>query len=127
MNKKFYKLDIIPEGKFHAIIKDYTLSSTPDNKTTFLCLTLYVRHNEDSFEVNKYFVVDKGRNRKLYEFIREMGFLHKHNKVSYDELLNSECIIDLYYNSDGKLIVGDIEPAEDDDLDFTEEDEYDEE
>lgn len=124
MTKTFYKLEVIPEGQFHATVKNYELSSTSDGKTTFLCITFSVKHHEKRFEVQKYFIVNPGRNQKIYQFIREMGFLHKNNKVSYDELIGAECSVDLYYNSDGKLIVGDVEPIEedpDDDVDFTDE------
>lgn len=120
MSKKFYKLEVIPEGTFDATIVDYDLSTTSDERTTFLCLTLDVRHYEKSFEVQKYFIVDTGRNQKLYQFIRAMGILRKGNKVSYDELINAKCSIEIYYNSDGKMVVGDIQPAEDDDVDFGE-------
>lgn len=126
MTKKYYKLEVIPEGTFNATITNYDLSTTSDDKTTFLCLTLSVRHNQESFEVQKYFIVNKCRNQKLYQFVQDMGILQKKgNRVSYDELINASCSVDLYYNSDGKLVVGDIEPAEDDpdDVDFTDEDE----
>lgn len=126
MTKKYYKLEVIPEGTFNAIITNYDLSTTADDKTTFLCLTLSIEHNQDCFEVQKYFIVNKTRNQKLYQFVRDMGILQKKgNRVSYDELINASCSVDLYYNSDGKLVVGDIEPAEDDpdDVDFTDEDE----
>ena len=123
MTKKFYKIEVIPEGQFNATITNYDLSTTADDRTTFLCLTLNVKHLEKSFEVQKYFIVNTGRNQKLYQFIRAMGILRKGDKVSYDELINTECSVDLYYNSDGKMVVGDIEPAEDEDVDFTDEDE----